>query len=162
MDEPGPRERIPPLRLAFALFLGGALLAMTYVLFDPDLGTEAPLFGELTCRGALELRVANGFGEPYLREPVTALTMEATDGGARVPALFVAYKREQGETWKEWLQQARPSGEWSVFMGDITPSTEVYVEARDLRGERCDAESGILRPQAAEPAGEPTPPSGAT
>lgn len=154
--EEGP---IPPWRYALAATLGLALLASTYVLFDPDLGTEAPLFQEFTCTGRLAVGAGDGLGRPQLASPEMALKMNATDGatGELRPALFRIFTREAGADWEEYYAVAVREGEHFIYLR-VSPTMEAYVEARDLEGEVCAGKSQALGVPAPISAPEPSSP----
>lgn len=133
--------------IALAVVLGGSLLAMTYVLFDPDLGTPVPLFQEFTCRGDLVVQAGNGYGDPWLRVPETGVRALAfaPDGSTPRPAFFTVWKRDLGGDWTWYFDHTAPTGEHSFFMSGVAEGTDAYVTAKDLEGKHCQGESRVLR-----------------
>jgi hypothetical protein len=120
------------------------MLAMTYVLFDPDLGTPVPLFQEFTCRGRLDVTASDPQGAPSLRAPEMALKMSArADDGLR-PAYFIAMKREAGSEWEEYYAVEIPAGDHLMHVSPVTEKTEMYVIAKDLEGRYCSGRSSVL------------------
>lgn len=150
-------ERTPWWRYAWGATLALSILALTYVLFDPDLGTEAPLFGELTCRGELEVLVSDGHGRPYLLAPESGVRARALGDGELRPALFTVHKREAGEEWSVYFTDDDRAGERIFFVGEIEPTTEVYVRAKDLEGRYCAGGSPIIAVEPSSPAATSSP-----
>lgn len=137
-------ERARALQVALAIVLSGALFVETYALFDTDLGTPVPIFHELTCRGKLDVRATDGFGNATLRQPDSGLNASAAWGGALVPSYFLGFYREGTGPWLA-LPPSRDDRGWHVFfMERVTNLTQAYVEARDLSGTRCDAKSEVI------------------
>lgn len=127
--------------------LAVALLAVTYILFDPELGTPVPLFQELTCRGDLVVVAGDGYGEPLLRVPESGLRAQAfaPDGVTPRPAFFTVWKRQAGDEWSWFFDHTGPSGEHTFFMSPVDAQTESYVSAKDLDGKHCEGASAVLR-----------------
>ena len=163
MDGDAPEaqdEPVPWWRYVIAATLGLSILALTYVLFDPDLGTEAPLFQEFTCRGRLEVTIANGFEEPFLRTPSSAVHYRATREGHLVAVWVTLFVREAGEEWTAQLSRRDEPSDAYIFIPTVTNATEAYVEARDVSGETCVGESPVIRATSSPPPSpEPAPPS---
>lgn len=152
MTSPSSRERIPPLRIAWAAFLGLSLLAMTYVLFDPDLGTDAPLFGEFTCRGAIEVELAHSFGGDHLTMPDSGLVFNATEDGAPVHVVAVLFVQQPGEEFEATQSLNAPSGSDFFYLAKVTPGMAVFVRATDVEGKVCRGDSRTLTTLAGETA----------
>lgn len=142
-----PRDRALLARYTWAGLLGATILGLTVVLFDEDLGTGAPLFGEWTClpRGKLTLHVTNGFDEPYIISPQMTLKINATGDGEARPIFLIVHWREADGPWSLFFsQEARTYPHYQV-VGPTTERTEIYVVAKDSEGRYCPAESGVLR-----------------
>lgn len=153
-DEPA-EERVPWWRYAIAATLGLSILALTYVLFDPDLGTDAPLFGEFTCRGKLEVTIANGFDEPYLVPGGSAVHYRATrEGNATLAVSVTLFVREKGEDWRAQLTRRDEPSDAYIYIPRVTENTEAYVEAKDVTGEICGGRSPVIGARAVS---APTP-----
>jgi hypothetical protein len=143
MEPDAPRT--PWLRYAWAATLGLSILALTYVLFDEDLGTSAPLFAEFTCRGELEVEIANGFHEPWLTTPSSAIYYKATRDGELVGVFMSLHVREAGGEWRIPLSRTDEPSEGFVYIPTVTNATEAYVSVKDTSGRTCKAESPIIR-----------------
>jgi len=158
-EQSSPEERTPWWRYAFAATLGLSILALTYVLFDPDLGTEAPLFGEFTCRGRIVVEVANGFHEPYLVPPNSAVYFRtATEDNATV-ATFVTVETREGSDaeWAKLLSRTAPEGDGFVFIPEVTNATQARVIAKDLEGQVCEGTSRTITTSASPEAERGSP-----
>ena len=125
-------ERTPWARYVLAGTVGLALLGMTYVLFDPDLGTAVPLFQEFTCRGRFDLAITSGFYEPFLRVPASGLYIRSSVGGVLVPSYVWIELREGEGDWEELAQHAVPTGEESYFLPTVTEETQARVTLKAL------------------------------
>lgn len=146
VDEPTSEEGpIRWLRYAWAAFLGLSILAMTYVLFDEDLGTPVPLFQEFTCRGKLDVTLTDPAGKPELRVPEMAVKMRAAGDGETRPAFFRLFIRDNADSdWREYFTFNIPGGEHLNYVGQITNETQLYVSAKDTEGEYCGNESDVI------------------
>lgn len=137
------------VRYGAAAALGLSILALTYVLFDPDLGTELPLFGEITCRGRLDVVATNGFGGEFLQLPASGVTARATADGEPQAVLFEMFlRREPAAPWQRFHDQVAPGGEHTFYVTAVTEQTEAYVSARHLEGKVCAGESSVLQGRA--------------
>ena len=154
-----PQERTPWWRYAIAATLGLSILALTYVLFDPDLGTEAPLFGEFTCRGRLVVEVANGFYEPYLVPPSSAVYFRTATAENATVATFVTLETREGPdgAWTRLLSRNAPEGDGFIFIPEVTNMTQARVIAKDLAGEVCEGTSRTITTEASPAAQRGSP-----
>lgn len=152
-------ERVPWWRYAVAAALGLSILGLTYVLFDPDLGTQAPLFGEFTCRGGIIVEVANGFHEPYLTPPNSAVYFRAHDAANNSIDAFVTIETREGDDgeWTKLLARSAPEGDGYTFIPLVTEKTQARVLAKDTTGQVCAGVSRTIT-ASASPAAEPSSP----
>lgn len=137
--------RVPLGRKVLAGALAFAILGLTYVLFDPDLGTPAPLFGEFTCRGQLAVTATGPSGTAELGVPETGIRFEVTHAGMPHGAFVLLWLRAPGGDWTQEQELVVESGQDLFFVPRIESGTEAYVEARDTRGAVCDGRSATLR-----------------
>jgi len=143
--------------MALAAALGLSLLGMTYILFDPELGTAVPLFQEFTCKSELRVLATDPSGNETLRIPEMALRMRAFGDDAPRPAHFTIHKRERDEPWGIFYALPIQTGEHYIYVEPITAQTEIYVEAMDLEGVYCTGRSPVVR---AIPTSSPAPAAG--
>lgn len=144
-DAAADEGRTPWWRYALAATLGLSLLGLTYVLFDPELGTPVPLFQEFTCRGRIEVFAGNVRDEPTLLAPQMALKMRTfgPDGEPMLSYLSI-YRKDGDGDWQLYIARPSVTDPDLIFLDVIDQTTAIRVNAKDLEGRVCAGESAVI------------------
>lgn len=138
MDDDSP----PLTRRDFAI----ALLITTLVVVLAGLSetdTRDAIRRAIYCK-PLTIEVSSGYGEPWLRVPVTGLNATAISRDGPVASKFVAFSREGDGEWVEVSTHTSDTGKFIFVLSPTSEQTQAYVRAEPFDGKYCRADSEVL------------------